>query len=952
MKRSMGVVALTAALPLMAVWLSPIAPGAAVRAEEIVPSNRVYVTDSTGNRIVPIQFGASTPGTAIAMRTGSSGPTGIALTRDGRTAYVTDSGSDSLHPLTLSSGVFGNPIGVNSPTRPANPQYLAISPDSTQAYVANEDADTVTPVNLGTDQPGIPISLGADTGPVAVAFTPDGATAYVANYQAGTVSPITVATRQVGTPIEVGDAPAGLAVSPDGTTIYVANQASGTVTPIDVATNTTRAAIGVGSAAGPSAIAVTPDGKTAYVANFTDSTVVPIDLSGTSPTAGVPIALGANTKPAALAVTPDGSAVYVAEFAAGAVGEINTANNTVRRTIEVGGNPLGIAITPDRGPTAALRIDAAPAGSPSTLSAADSSAGSTPVARYRFEFGDGSAPVDSQSPTITHVYPTAGRYTATVTVTSAAGTSTGDFYTGQMTVRSGGETATAETTVQIDAAISAVSPSAYVANFGSGSITPITTAPTLAPGPAVNVSANPSAVAVAPDGRTAYSVSAGDGTVIPVDVATNRARAPIAVGNQPAAIAIAPDGATAYVANTGSASLSVITLATGAVSTIELTGAQPVSLAIDPSGTWIYVGDAAGRAILPVRAANGSRAIAVNIAEVPAALAVHPDGDRLYAAGSNGTVRAFSIGAAGIGGLEDDVDLGAGSGPAGVAVTPDGDYVYVTLKSADKVVRLSPGLFTDFVTDTATLPDGSAPAGVAITPNAATALVTLSGSNKVLPITVSSNNPGTAISVGNAPSGIAITPDQAPIARLSVTPGLADSPIAFNASASSAPSSAIKTWSWSFGDGSAPMNTTVATTTHVYAAPGAYTAKVTLTDTAGTSTTQVFTGQTASRNGGAAATAAQTFTVFAPAPVVSSYGPTSARTGATVTLFGEWLHFATVKIGGFGGTDTVIAPNGRSLTFKVPGSVPLNTPQNLVVTTPGPAGPQSATAAAKFTRRL
>ena len=41
----------------------------------------------------------------------------------------------------------------------------------------------------------------------------------------------------------------------------------------------------------------------------------------------------------------------------------------------------------------------------------------------------------------------------------------------------------------------------------------------------------------------------GDNTVTPIDTATGTAGSPITVGSNPIAVAITPDGSTAYVAN-------------------------------------------------------------------------------------------------------------------------------------------------------------------------------------------------------------------------------------------------------------------------------------------------------------------------------------------------------------------------------------------------------------------
>jgi YVTN family beta-propeller protein len=87
---------------------------------------------------------------------------------------------------------------------------------------------------------------------------------------------------------------------------------------------------------------------------------------------------------------------------------------------------------------------------------------------------------------------------------------------------------------------------AYVANFSSGTVTPISTAINKA-GKPITVGGNPAAIAITPDGKTAYvaldnSTSRGDfpGQVIPISTVTNKAGKGITVGIDPAAIAITP----------------------------------------------------------------------------------------------------------------------------------------------------------------------------------------------------------------------------------------------------------------------------------------------------------------------------------------------------------------------------------------------------------------------------
>ena len=77
-------------------------------------------------------------------------------------------------------------------------------------------------------------------------------------------------------------------------------------------------------------------------------------------------------------------------------------------------------------------------------------------------------------------------------------------------------------------------------------MTPIQTATNTAL-PPIKVGGWPLAIAITPDGKTAYVVNQDSGTVTPIRIATNTALPPIRTGGNPFEIAITPDGKTAYV---------------------------------------------------------------------------------------------------------------------------------------------------------------------------------------------------------------------------------------------------------------------------------------------------------------------------------------------------------------------------------------------------------------------
>ena len=63
------------------------------------------------------------------------------------------------------------------------------------------------------------------------------------------------------------------------------------------------------------------------------------------------------------------------------------------------------------------------------------------------------------------------------------------------------------------------------------------------------VGTGPDAIAITPDGQTAYVANGNDNDVVPVNTTNDSVGTPIPVGGSPVAIAITPDGETAYVAN-------------------------------------------------------------------------------------------------------------------------------------------------------------------------------------------------------------------------------------------------------------------------------------------------------------------------------------------------------------------------------------------------------------------
>jgi PKD repeat protein len=196
--------------------------------------------------------------------------------------------------------------------------------------------------------------------------------------------------------------------------------------------------------------------------------------------------------------------------------------------------------------------------------------------------------------------------------------------------------------------------------------------------------------------------------------------------------------------------------------------------------------------------------------------------------------------------------------PLNIAIAPDGLSAYVT-EIVPRSGRGSAVVPIDLATRVAGGPinlgdqRGSTvvvnPWAIAITPDSRTAYVADESVGWVTPIDLSTYTAELSIRMGYKSEALAMTPDLAPVAAFSARLGLASTPSTFDGSASTSATSPITTYQCGFGDGTG-LTTNASVAKHTYTRPGRYLVTLTVTDQAGTSTAQVFTGQTMSNNGG------------------------------------------------------------------------------------------------------
>ena len=293
-------------------------------------------------------------------------------------------------------------------------------------------------------------------------------------------------------------------------------------------------------------------------------------------------------------------------------------------------------------------------------------------------------------------------------------------------------------------------PVAWVANYGSATVTPVNLISRKA-GRAIPVGAGPQAIVATPDGRTVYVANGGSGTVTPIDTATGRAGPPIQVGADPVALAVTPDGRTVYVANEGSGTVTPIDTATGRAGPPVPAGAGPRAIAVTPDGRTAYVVDWEGGAVTPIDTANDEARPPIQVGSFPAAIVISPRNGTAYVANyGSDTVTPITLAT-----QVEGRSIPAGDAPDALAVTSDGKDLYVVDGNSDRVTMIG----TATGRPGRTVATGYSPVAVTMSASGTTAYVVSSIAGTVTPLAAASGRAGPPISVGlySYPTGMVLT---------------------------------------------------------------------------------------------------------------------------------------------------------------------------------------------------
>jgi YVTN family beta-propeller protein len=264
-------------------------------------NTKAYVTNSAGSTITIVAIPSNT---VLGTISGFDGPSGMAITPGGTTAYVNNYGGPVLgsgngHTISivnLNTNQITGTISVG-----LAPAALAMSPDGQFLYSINYvdgNPGTGTMNVIRTSDNTVINTIPGFSGPFAIAITPKGKYAYVTNFGSNnffpygtTVSVVNLSSNTIVDTIQLGVQPSGIAITPNGKLAYATNYdtlylganftdltaGQGTVQIIDTCTNKVICSkILVGPS--PASISISPDGTRAYTTNYSGNSVSVINI--------------------------------------------------------------------------------------------------------------------------------------------------------------------------------------------------------------------------------------------------------------------------------------------------------------------------------------------------------------------------------------------------------------------------------------------------------------------------------------------------------------------------------------------------------------------------------------------------------------------------------------------------------------------------------------------------
>ncbi len=456
---------------------TPVGDSKATGALALPPGGRsLYVSNSAneqpqgaGANLARFTFDATGPLNPMGTGPACGGARGLVLTPDLRFAYLACTSDDQIAMYSVAADGALTRIGqINFP----GPFGIAIAPNGRTLYVDNVGDSTLASFRVESD--GLltllnSVDSGGSPPAKGVAVTPGGSFAYVAHGDPNT----TIENVVTGFALDAdgslksdkvaeatnGAGGAEAVITPDGRFLYVAAGGSDRVLGYQISADGSLSAVPGGpfpTGVGPEGLAISPDGR--WIFNAAPRPGVMVEETG-SVTGWAIGADGALTeverltpdegdRPVGIRFAPDGQHLYISNYSKDKVFAFSISRRGSLRKIQTvdseGPEPgfQAIAILPNLGPVALFSVQPGAARRPTRFDASASSDPDGQVARYDWDFGDGTSQ-RTTGPRVNHVYRTAGTYQVRLTVIDNEGCSASLIFTGQLASCVGSDAAVA-----------------------------------------------------------------------------------------------------------------------------------------------------------------------------------------------------------------------------------------------------------------------------------------------------------------------------------------------------------------------------------------------------------------------------------------------------------------------------------------------------------------------------
>ena len=276
------------------------------------------------------------------------GPHEVAVSPDGRTAYVSNFGRYSVYPagdtehdragntITVIDLVDRNVKATFDLGTHTGPHGMIVSHDGKLLWATTETPQAVLELDSGTGKI-LHVWNTTQERSHMIVVTPKETKFYVTNTVSGSVSVIDRFTGEAKV-IATGPGTEGIAISPDGKEVWAASRADAKISIIATATDTIVASFPSGGKS-PKRMEFTPDGSQVWVTNSGSGETTVFDARARELVARITT----SKDPSGVSISADGRRGYVTNSAANLLTFVDVATRKILSTMAIGTDPDGVA---------------------------------------------------------------------------------------------------------------------------------------------------------------------------------------------------------------------------------------------------------------------------------------------------------------------------------------------------------------------------------------------------------------------------------------------------------------------------------------------------------------------------------------------------------------------------------------------------------------------------------